>query len=220
MKKLLFLTFLWGFLLPLNQQEIDLLKLIRKSTQDTELVEKIDKLLSQDKKPSRGFKTSTYIKATCILCATVVTILVSLEILRILLGNELLLNNTKKLYAKARGLSNDTKNLQQDTQGLRDSNEELREAVNEGVIATEDLLEKVHEISDSRDIEEKLARNDVELFARINKLEGRLKALNGDAFLSLSEALNLSPRSVTPIISPKSRMRSNSVYVFNGEKDE
>ena len=63
MKYIALVLLLCGYLNCLTQDETDLLNLFRKSTQDTELIKKIDELLNKDKK---HFKISTYVKKASI----------------------------------------------------------------------------------------------------------------------------------------------------------
>ena len=232
--KLLFLSILWcSFLVvqpkPLSRSEIDLLNSVRNITKDSQTIELIDTLLGDSREVSRLPKLSTVIKVTLGISAAAIVVIALIEVLSIALGNELLLSNTKKLYARACKLRHETKEISYEVKQLSEDTNLLNDTVHKGVNTTERLLEEIAEKSQLLDNDERLARSDVLLSRRITILESRLKALNGDAFLSLSEALNLSPKATSPVVdspsvwSPRSRrhsVASHLVYGLKRKKDE
>jgi len=219
MRIIIFLTFLWSSLFTFTQQEIDLLNATRKNTSNPEIILLIDTLLAESKKDSAFSKlkshlpkTSTVVKAGVVSIAALLSVLVAIEMISMLMGNELLLKNTKKLYKSACSLREETKEVSDEVKQLSDDTNSLQESVRHGVDKTEDIAEEVHELAKSLDFKENLARNDVELFRRIEVLEERLAAQNGDAFISLSEALNLSPSEPSTPVTPGTRSRSNTLW--------
>ena len=196
--------------LQLSEEEIKKILLAANSTQDKDLMARLEILLNPPKKPL--ITTRNIVKVTAATLVCIGTLILAAELLSILLGDELLLKRTKQLYDSACKLRAETKEVGDGVKELSDETSSLKEKVQSGVDKTDAIAEEVHILAESLDFKENLARNDVELFRRIEVLEARLAAQNGDAFVSLSEALNITPPTPSTPVSPGIFSRRHSVF--------